>query len=136
MEELSQLSGLSRRTIRYYIQIGLLEGPSGEGRGARYGRNHLDNLEKIRRLSEWGVSLEAVRNVLEMKDRPGGGEGPEPLGWKKALEGVREPMAWARVAQGVYMLAWPESGLKPEELREAADLAAAFLAGLSKPPNS
>ena len=34
LEELSELTGISRRTIRFYIQKGLMNGPEGEKRGA------------------------------------------------------------------------------------------------------
>src|SRR4029450_12323962 len=40
--ELADLGGISRRTIRYYVQEGLLPPPLGLGRGNHYGREQLD----------------------------------------------------------------------------------------------
>ncbi len=34
IEDLVRLTGLTRRTIRFYVQKGLLKGPEGEKRGA------------------------------------------------------------------------------------------------------
>ncbi|MDR1545535.1 MAG: MerR family transcriptional regulator [Deltaproteobacteria bacterium] len=70
MDELSALTGLSKRTVRYYIQLELLPRPVGEGRGARYTRDHLDRLLRIRKLTDAGVSLERVREVLAGSDCP------------------------------------------------------------------
>ena len=36
IEELSNLTGFSRRTIRYYIQENIIKPPSGRGRGGFY----------------------------------------------------------------------------------------------------
>ena len=65
LEELERLSGVSRRTIRYYIQLGLVARPMGETRAAFYGWRHLNDLLTIRRLTESGLSLEAVRGRLQ-----------------------------------------------------------------------
>lgn len=68
LEELERLSGVSRRTIRYYIQLGLVARPMGETRAAFYGWRHLNDLLTIRRLTESGLSLEAVRGRLQSAD--------------------------------------------------------------------
>ena len=47
LEELSELTGISRRTIRFYIQKGLMNGPEGEKRGAYYTTEHLEDLLRI-----------------------------------------------------------------------------------------
>ena len=52
LEELADQSGLSIRTIRYYIQVGLLDGPDTHGKFASYSPEHLDRLELISRLKE------------------------------------------------------------------------------------
>ncbi len=64
LDELEQLTGLSRRTIRYYIELGLLPRPIGETRAAFYTWKHLQQLLEIRRLTEEGLSLERVRQRL------------------------------------------------------------------------
>lgn len=60
IDALSSLTGYSRRTIRYYIQIGLLEAPAGRGRGGFYNDSHMAKLKQIKALSERGMSLAAI----------------------------------------------------------------------------
>ncbi len=64
LEELEALSGVARRTIRYYIQLGLVERPIGETRAAYYTWQHLSDLLTVRRLTDHGLSLEAVRDRM------------------------------------------------------------------------
>ena len=45
--ELAELGGVSRRTVRYYVQEGLLPAPLGVGRGRHYGPAHLEQLITI-----------------------------------------------------------------------------------------
>lgn len=65
IDDLSSLTGYSRRTIRYYIQIGLVEPPAGRGRGGFYNDSHLNKLRQIKVLNERGMSLSAIINYLE-----------------------------------------------------------------------
>lgn len=64
LDELCTLAACPKRTVRYYIQLGLLQRPVGETRGAHYTSSHLDSLLRIKQLTEAGVSLERVRDVL------------------------------------------------------------------------
>jgi DNA-binding transcriptional MerR regulator len=63
--ELVQASGVPRRTIRYYVQRGLLAPPEGAGRGHFYRPSHLERLVRIRGLQDKGFGLEEIRSVLE-----------------------------------------------------------------------
>ena len=66
--DLAELSGRARvtpRTIRYYIQQGLLRSPGVPGPGARYGEGHLDRLRLIRRLQQAHLPLAEIRRRLE-----------------------------------------------------------------------
>lgn len=65
IEELARLTGLTRRTIRYYVQIGLLQAPFGKKRAAYYGAEHLERLLKIRRLTANHVPLEEIAASLK-----------------------------------------------------------------------
>ncbi|MDM7992234.1 MAG: MerR family transcriptional regulator [Candidatus Fermentibacter sp.] len=40
--ELAALAGVSRRTVRFYVQTRLIPPPHGAGRGSYYTRNHLE----------------------------------------------------------------------------------------------
>ena len=57
LEELSELTGISRRTIRFYIQKGLMNGPEGEKRGAYYTTEHLEDLLRIKRMTVKHIPL-------------------------------------------------------------------------------
>jgi DNA-binding transcriptional MerR regulator len=62
--DLADLGGVSRRTVRYYVQEGLLPEPYGVGRGNHYGPEHLDHLLKVKSLQEAGRTLEDIRRAL------------------------------------------------------------------------
>ena len=70
LDELCTLTHLPRRTVRYYVQMGLVERPDGETRAARYSERHLTQLLRIKQLSSDGVSLERIREVLAGGDAP------------------------------------------------------------------
>lgn len=65
IEELSELTGFTRRTIRYYVQESLLEPPAGRGRGGFYYDTHLNKLLYIKSLQERGLSLAAIMELLK-----------------------------------------------------------------------
>lgn len=58
VEELAELASVSRRTVRYYVQRGLLPAPTGVGRGKHYTEQHLQTLIEIRDRQAAGVTLE------------------------------------------------------------------------------
>jgi DNA-binding transcriptional MerR regulator len=61
---------VSRRTIRYFVQEGLLQEPYGLGRGKHYGPEHLQRLREIRDLQRKGLTLSQVRGRLAQASRP------------------------------------------------------------------
>jgi DNA-binding transcriptional MerR regulator len=63
--ELADLGGVSRRTVRFYVQEGLLQPPLGVGRGRHYGPEHLKRLLEVKALQEQGRSLSEIREVIE-----------------------------------------------------------------------
>jgi|WetSurMetagenome_2_1015567.scaffolds.fasta_scaffold235336_2 DNA-binding transcriptional MerR regulator len=65
LDELASLGGVSRRTVRFYIQEGLLPAPLGVGRGSHYERAHLDRLLDVRLLQESGRSLDDIKTARE-----------------------------------------------------------------------
>lgn len=70
IDELCTLTDLPKRTVRYYIQIGLVDRPEGETRGARYHQRHLEQLLAIRHWTQAGLSLERVRALLSGATTP------------------------------------------------------------------
>ena len=64
-DELSQLTDIPKRTIRYYIQLGLVDRPIGETKAAHYVDTHLDQLLRVKKLTEAKVPLERIRQVMD-----------------------------------------------------------------------
>lgn len=111
IDELCTLSGVSRRTVRFYTQKGLLDSPEGERRGAYYTRHHLEQLLFIRKWQAAGVSLERIHRLLQGEEAGLSPSSPEP--------GMIE--VWSRVTlrPGLEVHLEPgRLGLTPEEVRE------------------
>jgi DNA-binding transcriptional MerR regulator len=110
LEELCTLSDTSKRTVRYYMQIGLVDPPIGSTKAAHYLSRHLDQLLTIRKLSEAGVSLERIREVLS-------GETP-PLPPRQRQVGSIQVRSHLHIAEGVELEISPEqAGLSSEQVR-------------------
>lgn len=115
MDELCSLADLPRRTVRYYIQIGLLDRPEGETRAARYGQAHLERLLRIRRWSAQGLSLERIRGLLAEADaEPVSGLGAVA---PRSRAGTIELWSHLVLADGVELRLDPaRAGLAPEQV--------------------
>jgi DNA-binding transcriptional MerR regulator len=68
--DLADLGDVSRRTVRYYVQEGLLPSPFGLGRGRHYGPEHLERLLKIKGMQEEGRTLDEIRQLLAGRGVP------------------------------------------------------------------
>jgi DNA-binding transcriptional MerR regulator len=69
MADLEKATGLSARTIRFYITQGLLPAARGRGVGATYGPGHLLRLKAIGLLKQENTPLDQIRQRLEgMRD--------------------------------------------------------------------
>lgn len=87
IDELADRAGVSRRTVRYYVQRGLLPAPTGVGRGKHYTEGHLARLVRIRELQEEGVALVDIASRLE---------GREPVA--RAEDALPVQSTWTRIA--------------------------------------
>jgi DNA-binding transcriptional MerR regulator len=119
--ELAELGGVSRRTVRYYVQERLLPPPLGVGRGNHYGAEHLSRLHQVKALQEQGRSLDEIRRTLET-----GAAAPSapPITAPRAV--------WRRIplAPGVELHVSSEAGLtSPGRLQRLAHWCRRFLAG-------
>lgn len=65
LDELARAAGTSPRTVRYYVQRGLLPAPAFRGKDTAYGGDHLVRLRAIRRLQEAFLPLDAIAVELE-----------------------------------------------------------------------
>jgi len=68
LAELAATAGVTPRTVRYYVQQGLLPSPSTRGPGTRYEQAHLDRLQLIKQLQRQHLPLAEIRRRLEALD--------------------------------------------------------------------
>jgi DNA-binding transcriptional MerR regulator len=65
VDELAARAGTSVDTVRFYQTRSLLPPPARKGRIAWYSDDHLDRLQRIRRLKDAGFTLESIRRLLD-----------------------------------------------------------------------
>lgn len=110
LNELCVLADLPVRTVRYYVQNGLIDRPQGETRAARYGTQQLEQLLLIKKWTAAGVSLERIRELLQ------GEEAPVPARSRKP--GSVEVCSHLYVADGLEVVIEPgRAQMSPEQVR-------------------
>ena len=113
LNELCVLADLPVRTLRYYVQTGLVDKPDGETRAARYGSKHLEQVLLIKKWTSAGVSLERVKELLH------GAEPAIPTRSKKA--GSIEVCSHLTVTDGLEVVIEPSRAqMTPEQVRKFA----------------
>lgn len=111
LEEIASLAELPRRTVRYYIQSGLIDRPQGIGKGAYYTQRHVEQLLLVRKWQLAGLSLERIGELLRQQ-----ATGPLPPTPRRA--GTVEVWSHLVVADGVELTLEPgRAGLSPEQVR-------------------
>ncbi len=110
LAELCVLADLPARTVRYYVQVGLVDRPEGETRAARYGEKQLEQLLLIKKWTSAGVSLERIRELLHGEQAP---VPPRPRAF-----GSVEVCSHLTVSDGIEVVIEPgRAGLSPEQVR-------------------
>ena len=111
IHDLAQHTDLAIRTVRYYVQIGLVDRPEGETRAARYSQRQLDQLVQIKRWTQAGVSLDRIRQMLQGDE----GELPPP----KRQPGTIEVRTHVVINDGIDVVIDPSrAGLGTDQMRE------------------
>ncbi len=111
LADLCVLVDLPVRTVRYYVQVGLVDRPEGETRAARYGARHLEQLLLIKKWTTAGVSLDRIRELLQ------GEQAPVPPR-RKAIGSV-EVCSHLMVADGIeVVIESARAGMSPEQVRQ------------------
>jgi DNA-binding transcriptional MerR regulator len=64
IQELARRANVTPRTIRYYVEQGILP-PPGRGRPSEYTDEHLKVLDLVRRLKDQYLPLEEIRSMLQ-----------------------------------------------------------------------
>lgn len=111
LDEIASLAELPRRTVRYYIQTGLVDRPQGVGKGAFYTQHHVEQLVLVRKWQLAGLSLDKIGDVLKQQ-----ASGPLPPTPRRS--GTVEVWSHLVVAEGVEVNLEPgRAGLSPEQVR-------------------
>ena len=111
IDEIAALAGLPRRSVRYYIQEGLVDRPEGFGKGAYYTQHHVEQLLLVRKWQLAGLSLERIAEVLQRRTT-----GPLPPTPRRA--GTVEVWSHLVVADGIEVTLEPaRAALSPEQVR-------------------
>ena len=111
LDEIAARAELPRRTVRYYIQSGLIDRPQGVGKGAYYTQRHVEQLLLVRKWQLAGLSLERIGELLKQQ-----AAGPLPPTPRRA--GTVEVWSHLVVADGVELTLEPgRAGLTPEQVR-------------------
>lgn len=109
LEQVSSLTDVPLRTIRYYIQLGLVDRHQGDRKHARYSQKHLDQILQVRALADQGTPLEKIKQLIHSVSSP-------PLPPKSA--GDISVISKVFIADGVELHLEPQAaGLSPEKLR-------------------
>ena len=107
------MAQVSRRTVHYYVQRGLIDPPAGRGRGSGYTQKHVGQIAKVVSLQRNGLSLDEIALV---KGEPN-------------LTFVRSPTQlsfWIPVSAGVAIRI--DAGSPLPDVSTVTDAYAAFLA--------
>jgi len=132
LADLCVLADMPPRTVRYYVQIGLVDRPNGETRAARYGATQLNQLLLIKKWTTAGLSLERIRDLLH-------GEQPALPPQARAIGSV-DVRSHLMIAEGIELVIEPgRAGLAPAQVRGfIKDVMAAFarISGDVTPPAS
>ena len=125
LDELCALTGMVKRTVRFYVQKGLVDRPEGVKKSAYYTRTHLEQLLTIRKWKEAGISLEKIGAIMR---RAGRGVDPLPV-HSEPSPGTVE--VWSRIflAHGIELLVDPsKAALTPEQIRTLGRETASLIA--------
>lgn len=110
LQQLADQADVPGRTVRFYIQKGLIPGPKGEKRGAYYTEAHLAELLRIRQWQATGLSLEAIGELLQARQ-----EAPV----SSARPGAVEIRSHLIVADGLELVVAPDrAGLTQGQVRQ------------------
>lgn len=69
IDELAAASRVPSRTIRFYQSRGALMAPAIKGRVAYYGKPHVERLKLIAQLSDRGLRIDAIGDLMKKIDR-------------------------------------------------------------------
>lgn len=116
--ELAARSGVTVRTIRYYIEEGLLPDPPLRGKYGEFDESYLQRIQLIRRLKEERLVLPAIRQRLAemgLLPAPFVPTSSMPASWEHAAPGEAAGIR----GEGLFRSRFAEeAGLTPEQVAQ------------------
>ena len=110
--DVAERTGLSLRTVRYYEEVGLLPAAERSPGGFRlYREDAVQRLLVVKRMKPLDLSLEQVRELLDLLDRPGD-------------DGVRDRLAGYRARLDAAVRTLEDRLVGARELAELLDVRA------------
>lgn len=117
IDEICTLVEMNKRKVRFYIQKGLVDRPTGTGKGAYYTHVHLEQLLAIRKWKDAGLSLERIQEILSSEKDGFQNQKPMPPP-RLRNQGSVEVWSHLYISDGVELHIEPgRSGLNPEQVR-------------------
>jgi DNA-binding transcriptional MerR regulator len=114
--ELTKLTDITGRNIRFYIQQGIVDKPEGTSRGAHYTETHLRQLMTVKKYKDLGVSLDRIAQIIHEEEQP------ELLSIGKKT-GALEVVSRITLAEGVELTINPEqTNLDQSQIRQLAKI--------------
>jgi len=111
--QICSLVELPSRTVRYYIQKGLVSPPEGSRKGAYYTDRHLKELLTVKKWQSAGLSLERIKELQFAETMPK--DLPPP---RSRRPGDLEVWSKLYLRDGLEIHLEPTmAGLSPEEVR-------------------
>lgn len=100
MDTLSKKSGVSPRRIRSWIEGGLVPGPMGKGRRARYDQEHLETVQLIESMREANLPLNVIRAYIDEHGVSPTAAETSDVNAESAEDGSSGPEEWASIHVG------------------------------------
>ena len=114
LDELCSLTDTSKRTVRFYMQEGLVDRSEGQRKGAYYLERHLMQLLEIKKWQKAGLSLERIKQIIRDEQD---NELIPPI--QPQQPGSLEVWSHLNIADGIQLQIEPKrSGLSPEQIRK------------------
>ena len=114
LDELEELTGIAKRTIRFYIQKGLVEAPFGARRTPSYTSKHVEQLLLVKQFKAAGLNLSKIAESMS--------SGPEALTQKSVKVGEVSVISRVQIAPVIALdIDRQQSDLSEEAIRNLAD---------------
>ena len=69
IDDVTRLTGVSRRTVRFYVTSKLIPPPDGRGAGLHYWQEHVDGILRVLHAKERGASLAAIAGAVDERSQ-------------------------------------------------------------------